>query len=179
MFFDKTRNLLRLTILVLVTLLIGCKNEKKDIPKVSFHEGYKVVITLPAGESLDDESIAFLPAPFNIAAYKGHNKDLKTIVIADRIEKNKQIKILPVAFLSTSNGMIVDRYIVSVPADSTRRSIPVSDYADFSVNHYGVKNMIENWFKYKNNNERSLKVQWSSEQTAIEHIISNEELETK
>lgn len=166
----------RIILFVIVVFLIACKEEEKDIPTVSFHEGYDVLISLPAGESIEDSKVPFLPAPFNMATFKGQANNLRAIIISDRLGKNKQIKILPVAFLSTSTGMLQDRYVIAVPADTTLRTVAISDFSDFSVNHYGIRNMVENWFKYKNENERSLQVQWSSEQTAIEQILKNEKI---
>lgn len=150
--------------LLLYLLISACKHTDKEVKIYNLDDGVSVKIEQAAGEYANQDSINFLPPPFNIG-YLKHNST-KFIVLSNRIDQGKTIEVMPIACVELIDSVKYS-YVVSVPTDPDKRQINIKNYGSLATEYPRVKNMIEYWLKGAHMDQNG-RINWTSEQIALE-----------
>ena len=113
--------------------------------------GLKVKINHSSGDDFKyeykDSVNYFAPYPFNVGQITIDTTNQETMLISKRLEKGKEISIIPLASLrmkdKSGKGSTI---LVAIPDEKDLRIVDVTSFYDFSVEHFAMKQMIELWY---------------------------------
>ena len=159
--------------------------------------GFNAVVEIPAGtnqkveyrtgkgafevDQVDgrDRVIRFLPYPGNygfipsthLDAERGGDGDpLDVLVIGESRPTGAVLEAIPIGVLRLRDRGEIDDKIIAVPADSSARTLDVTNFRDFLIRQDPAKRIIEEWFlNYKGLGAVEL-VGWEDEHFAMEEI---------
>ena len=132
---------------------------------------YKAKITSSAGDYFEDKAFKPMPIFFNIGLMKvNENTSAETIILSDQLSKGKTIDIKPIGLLKFIKDSLVNHYVISVPADSTKNILDIYNYHDFSQKQYQFKFLLEDWFRGNCKLGRCNNFEWQSEVQALKLI---------
>jgi len=112
-----------------------------------------------------------MPIFFNVGAINlSEQKYVETIILSDKLSNGKTIDIKPISLFKFKKDTIINHYIISVPADSSKNVLNIHDYHDFSQRLYQTKFLLEDWFRGNCKLGRCSKFEWQSEVQALKLI---------
>lgn len=160
-------------------------------------EGIQVVIEIPAGTNekieynterkrFEVDSIngkarivnflpylgnyGFIPSTYMNPDLGGDGDALDVLIISASLPTGTVMNVLPIAALLLRDNGEIDTKIIAVPADSTKRTLQITSFTEFLIEHNPAKKMIEDWFmSYKGFGEMEL-IGWDDEVGAIREI---------
>ncbi len=131
----------------LFILLWGCKADSSTVQESNPQKGeyYTATVHTPAGEQLEGYKSSTIPTFFNVGQI-GSDSKLETIVLGERIQKNKKVDVIPIAMFEFQNDTIDQKYLVCLPTDLSENPI-AQDFQAFMSYNNELTLAIENWFK--------------------------------
>lgn len=148
--------------LFFILFVLSCSNQnEKEFINYS-KNGIEVKINCPAGDICDQFFQSYLPSFFNIAE-TGNQEHVYFIIPGERSDKGNKEMINPIGIFSFQKDTVLHQYLLSTYVDSTMNSIHSKNYLDFCINHFDLKNMVEDWFKLNCKNENCYDYKWENE----------------
>lgn len=155
--------------------LMACGGGSSTSNSQADSSSVKAKVTFSAGQSLPmDSNRGFLSLPFNIAA------DVRTakqpmVIISDDLKVSSKIDVIPIGVIRIDDeGRKID-YIISIPSDENKRTIPTDNFYEFTTVYSGAKWIIEQYFiNYKGLGRVKL-ISWEDEKYAKRLLNTVEE----
>ena len=154
------------SIVFMVVGLFSCENEAKPIAKNDDKDGVAVTVSHSAGDNWEEED-NFLPLPFNVA----QRNETDVIVLSERIEKGKHLKIRPIGAVRLLQNDSLRTYVVSIPSKSDFASFATSDFDEFSTVHSSAKWIIEQYLLNRKGSYSTKLKSWENENFAINYLL--------
>ena len=180
-----------------IFIFSSCEEEVnyKSLP-VFTSQGVLAVVEIPAGtnkkieykKSTDrfevdvkngvTQGYDFLPYPANYGFVpstfqkndEGKEEALGVLIISESLQTGDTISVIPIGALLLKDGKKRITKIIAVPADTSKRTMQVSDYQTFVVKYSMAKNIIETWFlNYKGLGKMEL-IGWRNDRFALQEI---------
>lgn len=138
------------TIIISIIISAFCAACDKA-PHKTEDAGMKVKINHSSGDDFKydrkDSVNYFAPYPFNVGQITIDTTNQETMLISKRLEKGKEISIIPLASLrmkdKSGQGSTI---LIAIPDDKDLRIVEATSFYDFSVEHFAMKQMIELWY---------------------------------
>lgn len=165
----------RLLLVLFLTILFACENKQKtnEIDYSHIPEAFTVKIDLPAGKT---DNQKFLPAPGNIS-YFDDAKKLQVITLAASLKKGETIAVRSLGVLQLRMQNMLQQIIIASPLDTNLQLSPTTNFQEFIAANAGEKQIIQDWYLYKNGLGKVELIGWKDEKYALEQIskaLSNE-----
>jgi inorganic pyrophosphatase len=113
----------------------------------------------------------FIPSTYMDPALGGDGDALDVLILNSSLPTGSVLNILPIGALVLRDNEEIDTKIIAVPLDSTLRQLQVDNFKSLLIEHFMVKQMIENWFtSYKGANGQVELVRWEDEVGALREI---------
>jgi len=127
---------------------ISC-NERPNVTK----DGYsRLKITNSSGDDFsygsEDSLSYFAPYPFNIGIHlKESGQELEMMLISKRVDKGKEVEVLPIAELSyKSSTGVSQKVMIAVPIDKDLKIMDSEAFYEFTVEQFSLKQIVEYWY---------------------------------
>lgn len=160
--------------LLTTLIMVSCGGGSGDRNAKVNPSSVKTKVTFSAGQSLPmDGDRGFLSLPFNIAA------DVATatqpfVIISDELKESSTVDVIPIGVISIDDAGAKIEYIISIPSDDKKRTIPTDNFYEFSTVYSGAKWIIEQYFiNYKGLGRVKL-LSWEDEKYANRLLKSAE-----
>ncbi len=161
--------------LIVFILSIGCQPSQRTDDS-DFGDGYPVKIFLSSGDYYPFTEAYNVPAFFNLAYFENSaDAHLNALVLAERVNKGRKLKVMPLAKFSFIKDGVKQTFIISVPANHKLRKIDALDFTDFSVRHNHIQSAIEHWFKAQCSLGQCHSFLWENSYKAMLEIGANEQ----
>lgn len=182
-------------VLLLNTLIFGCKTDYANLPAYSENRQMQAVIEIPAGSAHQQQynfetrefpapetntaenlihflpypvNFGFVPSTFRDEANGGSGKPVAISVIGESCAVGTVLEVIPVGVLILDmNGELVHN-IIAIPARPSEQTIEAEDFATFSSKYPAVKLILEKWFLNARPNTHL--VGWKNEKFAEEQV---------
>ena len=152
--------------------LASCNEKEVTIAEaIEVKSDYKAKISTSAGEIFENEAFKPMPIFFNMGSVRiSENKKVETIILSDKLSKGKTVDIKPIGLFRFNKDSVMNNFMISVPADSTKNVLDVYSFHDLSQKQYQIKFLIEDWFRGNCKLGKCSKFEWQSEVQALKLI---------
>ena len=162
--------------------LVACQSTADPYEAPTFDDrALNVVVETPAGEIPrvnGEKEFEFLPYPGNFGRVAstcewkqsdGSCNGTPVLIIAERMEPNSLVKVVPIGALMTKEGEWAKTLIVGKPLEESARLVNPKNFMDFVLNFDDTKRLIQEWaLSYSGKPTEMLG--WENREYAIEHI---------
>ena len=153
--------------LFLISTFLNCTNEPVPVDYSHIPEAFEVVISNPAGTSLNH---SFLPLPGNL----GHlNESTDVLVVAEQLKNNTKLAVRPIATLMLEEAGQPKQIIIASPLDSIHQLSTTTNFSDFITKNAGEKQIIQDWFLYQKGLGKVQLIGWENEKYALRLVLEN------
>lgn len=157
------------TYLILFLLFVSaCKQEEPKIiaPLTTLDDGVKVEIIHPAGTYWGKHA-AYLPLPFHVGL-----RELDTfLIMGEPIKKGSKLNIDPIGVALIKNEASTRHYILSIPQDSTKRTIPQKDFLELSTVNSSILWIIEQYMLHYKASDKTNYLIWQDKSGAEKILL--------
>jgi len=131
-------------------------------------------VIVPAGQSAKGGGKGFLPYPANMGMIKGVEGDtlvlLRTMIICDALSVGSTLEIKPIALLELDSAGINVDIIVSVPVDTSLKTMQIDGFVDLLTDYEPVRHILQTWFVNHRGFGAFVLKGWRDEKAAIRRI---------
>lgn len=152
--------------------LMMCRRPKFDLTNmINEYETKGLQVFMHSKSGSIEAGVDYLPAPYNEAYTLNLNNDsLRVLILAPAIDQ-KQLRVLPIAFLEITVENKRIPYILSIPVEPKMRSINPVDFDDFMTKYYSIKWIIETYLSNYKGIGKVKDFSWKTGEVANQHII--------
>jgi len=134
-----------IALFIILWTITSCKRDSVETAE----EYLSITITNSSGDdfyySSNDEVRYFAPYPFNVG-YLGLEEQ-EVMLISKRLDKGDEVAIIPIAKMSIMESDLSARdVLIAIPHAEKYRIIESSDFTDFTVGQFSLKQIVEYWY---------------------------------
>ena len=134
-------------LLSLSIVFFACKDNKVDISG----SGMLIKVYKSSGDDFSyyssDVEKHYAPYPFNFATIDINQTTYDVLVVSRKAAREDELFVKPIAQMSVVNGdNTTTEVLVTLPGDPQKQIIEASDFYDFTVTHFSLKQIIEHWY---------------------------------
>jgi hypothetical protein len=140
---------LRLVIITTLGLLsnVACKNKEYNVKE----DGIHIKVERSSGDDFSYQKEGseefYAPYPFNFSQITLNNELYDVLTVSKRIESGKSVLIEPVAVLTVKEANnLRTKVLLVMPTNENMRIFTSTDYMTFMVEHFSIKQIVENWY---------------------------------
>ena len=101
------------------------------------------------------------------------NESTEVLVIAEQLEKGKQLSVRPIATLMLEENGQARQIIIASPLDSIHQLSNTTNFSDFITKNAGEKQIIQDWFLYEKGLGKVSLIGWENEKYALGLVKSS------
>ncbi len=147
-------------------LVLICSCEQEVQPEVDYTDipaAFKVEISTAAGQSTNQ---SFLPLIGNLG-YLDESKNTAVLVLSESVSAGRVMDVRPIGTLLVREANQLKHIIIASPLDTVLQLSQTTSFQEFITKNAGEKQIIQDWFLYRNGLGTTELVGWKDEEYAL------------